>query len=83
MPRLLPEEPAFPRDNGAERMVWEALRDRLPDEAALFADVGIQVDGREYEIDLLVAWPGVGLAAIEVKGGAVFRRDGAWWQGGG
>ncbi len=83
MPRLLPEEPAFPPDNGAERTVWEALRDGLPDEAALFADVGIQVDGREHEIDLLVAWPGVGLAAIEVKGGAVFRRDGAWWQGGG
>lgn len=68
-PHLLPEEPDFAPDNGAERRVWDALREQLPDEALLFSGVGIQ-DGRgEHEIDRLVAWPGIGLAAIEVKGG--------------
>jgi hypothetical protein len=83
MPRLLPPEPAFPPDNGAERTVWEALREQLPDDVLLFSGVGIQ-DGRdEREIDLLVAWPGVGLAVIEVKGGAISRVDGQWYQGSG
>lgn len=83
MPRLLPEEPDFPPDNGAERRIWDALREQLPDEALLFSGVGIQ-DGRgEHEIDLLVAWPGIGLAAIEVKGGAIERVDGQWYQGSG
>jgi len=81
MPRLLPEEPDFPPDNGAERTVWEALRAQLPTGTLLFHGVAIQ-DGRgEHEIDMLVGWPGVGLAAIEVKGGAIARMDGQWYQG--
>ena len=81
MPRLLPEEPEFPPDNGAERTVWEALRAQLPTGTLLFHGVAIQ-DGRgEHEIDMLVGWPGVGLAAIEVKGGAIARMDGQWYQG--
>jgi len=80
---LLPEEPRFPPDHGAERTVWEALRDQLPDEAALFSGVRVQEGAREHEIDLLVAWPGAGIAAIEVKGGVVRREAGTWWQGNG
>ncbi|WP_456844353.1 NERD domain-containing protein [Cellulomonas sp. P5_C6] len=83
MPRLYPEEPRFRDDVGAERAVWEALRDQLPDDVALFADVGLQDGSTEREVDLLVAWPGVGLAVIEVKGGHVTREDGGWWQGSG
>ena len=59
--------------------MWEALRDQLPDEAALFHSVNLLEGDREHEIDLLVAWPGVGLAAIEVKGGHV-RRDAQGWH---
>src|SRR6478736_7935194 len=83
MPRLYPADPPFRDDVGAERVVWEALRDQLPDDVALFAGVGLQDGSTEREIDLLVAWPGVGLAVIEVKGGHVTREDGAWWQGSG
>ena len=83
MPRLYPPTPDFRDPGGAERTVWEALRDQLPDDVALFAGVGLQDDETEREIDLLVAWPGVGLAAIEVKGGHVVRTDGQWWQGSG
>ncbi|RAN69337.1 hypothetical protein B5P43_36520 [Bacillus sp. SRB_336] len=37
----------------------------------------------EHEIDILVLWPGVGLAAIEVKGGLVTNERGQWFQSGG
>lgn len=83
MPRLYPADPVFRDDVGAERTVWEALRDQLPDDVALFAGVGLQDGATEREIDLLVAWPGVGLAVVEVKGGHVTREGGAWWQGSG
>ena len=83
MPRTFPEHPAFPEDGGAERRVWEALRDHLPDHAVLLAGTALQDGGAEREIDLLVVWPGVGVAAIEVKGGHVSRGGGAWWQGSG
>ncbi|KRD43370.1 NERD nuclease [Cellulomonas sp. Root930] len=83
MPRLYPEDPQFRDDVGAERTVWEALRDQLPDDVALVAGVGLQDGSTEREIDLLVAWPGVGLAVIEVKGGHVTREGGTWWQGSG
>ncbi|GEM00064.1 nuclease-related domain-containing DEAD/DEAH box helicase [Cellulomonas terrae] len=80
---MLPADPDF-RDGGvAERAAWEALRGQLPDDAVVFTGVGLQDGATEREIDLLVAWPGVGLAAIEVKGGYITRRDGRWWQGSG
>jgi hypothetical protein len=78
MPRCFPDEPDFPDDRLAERVVWEHLRDQLPDDAALFHSVNLLERDREHEIDLLVAWPGVGLAAVEVKGGHV-RRDAQGW----
>ncbi|HEY3545169.1 MAG TPA: NERD domain-containing protein [Propionicimonas sp.] len=83
MPRLYPDDPLFPADNGAERAVWQALRDQLPDEVALFAGRNLLDDGRERELDLVVAWPGVGIAAIEVKGGHIAHEAGAWFQGSG
>ncbi|MDO8150177.1 nuclease-related domain-containing DEAD/DEAH box helicase [Isoptericola sp. b408] len=83
MPRTYPPTPDFPDDGGAERAVWEALREQLPDEAVVCHGVHLQEGDQEYEIDLLVAWPGVGVAAIEVKGGHIERADGAWYQGSG
>ncbi|WP_372595174.1 NERD domain-containing protein [Actinotalea sp.] len=83
MPLLIPESPVFPHDGGAERTVWEALRDQLPDDAVLVSGLAMQDGADECEIDLLVAWPGFGLAAIEVKGGFVQRTNGQWLQGNG
>ncbi len=83
MPLALPPDPTFPDDGGAERAVWDALREQLPDDVVLFHGLHVQEDEQEYEIDVLVAWPGVGLAAIEVKGGHVDRVDGTWFQGNG
>jgi len=81
MPRSFPPSPDFPQDGGAERAIWEALRDQLPDDGVVLHGVHLQEYEQEYEIDLLVAWPGVGVAVIEVKGGHIERSDGRWLQG--
>lgn len=88
MPRLCPPDPTFPGTGpashagaAAERAVWQTLADSLPDDAILFADLAVLHNGTEHELDLLVAWPGVGLAVIEVKAGFITRHDGAWYQG--
>ncbi|ROS79128.1 nuclease-related domain-containing DEAD/DEAH box helicase [Cellulomonas sp. PhB143] len=83
MPRLFPRAPHFPDDGGAEHSVWRALRDHLPDDVVVLSGVDLQDGDVEREIDLLVAWPGVGIAAIEVKGGYIRRVDGEWRQGSG
>lgn len=83
MARSYPEHPSFPQDGGAEQRVWEALCEHLPDDAVVLAGTLLQDGATEREIDLLVVWPGLGVAAIEVKGGHVTRADGTWWQGSG
>lgn len=82
MPRCFPEQPEFGRDRHAEREVWEALARTLPPSAALLHSVNVIENGTEREIDLLVIWPGVGIAAIEVKGGHVSYNKGQWYQSG-
>ncbi|WP_426989889.1 NERD domain-containing protein [Pseudarthrobacter sp. Y6] len=78
--KCIPEEPEFGEGQLAEKTVWTALKNTLPDECVLAHSVQIR-DGRsECEIDLLVLWPGVGMAAIEVKGGHVSIADGQWYQ---
>ncbi|MET3719198.1 NERD domain-containing protein [Arthrobacter sp. UYEF21] len=78
--RCIPAEPEFGDGQLAEKAVWEALKASLPEEAVLAHSVRVR-DGRsEHEIDLLVLWPGVGMAAIEVKGGQISVDDAQWYQ---
>ncbi len=79
MPRCYPPDPEFGEGRHGERTVWEALRRSLPDDAALLYSVWLVEEGREHEIDLLVAWPGVGIGAVEVKGGQVVRDESGRW----
>ena len=74
-------EPRFHSE--AERVVWRALSEQLPDGTKLLAGQRITAGCNEIEIDLLVLWPGVGAAVIEVKGGVVDVRGGRWHQTGG
>lgn len=83
MPRCYPPEPVWPAERHGERAVFDALRAQLPDECALFSSVALTERGEEREIDILVAWPGHGLAAIEVKGGTVSHEQRQWWQSSG
>ncbi|MGN7198592.1 NERD domain-containing protein [Arthrobacter sp. SAFR-044] len=78
--RCIPEEPEFGDGQLAEKAVWRALKDSLPDDCVLAQSVQIRDGRNEYEIDLLVLWPNVGMAAIEVKGGQVSIADGQWYQ---
>lgn len=78
--RCIPEQPDFGNGQLAEKAVWESLKRSLPEEAVLAHSVQLR-DGRaEHEIDILVLWPGVGMAAIEVKGGRVSVENGQWLQ---
>lgn len=76
----IPEEPNFGEGHLAEKAVWDALRAQLPDDVVLAHSVQVRHAGREFEIDLLVLWPNVGLAAIEVKGGLVSVNNAQWYQ---
>ncbi|MCT1907842.1 NERD domain-containing protein [Brachybacterium paraconglomeratum] len=78
MTRPLPEQPDFA--SAAEQEVWEHLTEQLPAEAVLIAGQRVTARGEEVEADLLVLWPGVGIAVIEVKGGRISLEDGAWRQ---
>lgn len=78
--RCIPEEPEFGEGLHAEKAVWTALKDSLPDDCVLAHSVQVRDGRREHEIDLLVLWPGVGIAAIEVKGGQVTVGNGQWHQ---
>jgi hypothetical protein len=77
--RCFPQSPSF--EAIAERTVWQRLRDELPDDAALFANLVMTDRKGVLEADLAVLWPGFGVVVIEVKGGTVSRaEDGSWIQ---
>lgn len=78
MPQLIPPQPAFASD--AERVVWEVLAGALPEDATLITGQRITDEAHEVEMDLLLLWPGIGTAVIEVKGGRVSVTDGTWYQ---
>ena len=78
--RCIPEEPDFQDGHQAEQAVWNALRVQLPDDVVLAHSVQLRHNRAEYEIDILVLWPGVGVAVVEVKGGRVSVENGQWYQ---
>ncbi|ROP45746.1 NERD domain-containing protein [Pseudokineococcus lusitanus] len=79
--RLVPAEPDFA--HASERDVVHRLRDGLPDDAVIVCGQRFSDREQDREADVIVAWPGVGVAVMEVKGGSVFRRDGRWRQSSG
>ena len=79
-PRCYPPQPEFGAGRTAERRIWEILRAQLPDDAALLYSVAMIERATEYEADLIIAWPSVGVAVVEVKGGHVSRHHGQWYQ---
>ncbi|WP_034511503.1 NERD domain-containing protein [Blastococcus sp. URHD0036] len=79
--RRYPEEPVFAAPS--EQLFVEALQENLPDDAVLICGRRFSDRGQDREADVIVAWPGVGVAVIEVKGGSVYLADGEWRQVGG
>ena len=76
--RRFPDEPVF--GSSAEQLFAEALQEQLPDDAVLFCNVRFSDGRQDREADLVVAWPGVGVAVVEVKGGSVSLDRGEWRQ---
>jgi hypothetical protein len=69
MARSYPADPIFA--DPSERVVWEALMRQLPVDASVVCNFKILEANLEFEMDLIVLWPEVGVAVIEVKGGDV------------
>ncbi|CCG04351.1 nuclease-related domain-containing DEAD/DEAH box helicase [Blastococcus saxobsidens] len=78
--RLFPDDPQFA--HASEELFVRTLRDQLPDDAAVFCNVRLSGRSQDREADVVVAWPGVGVAVVEVKGGSVSLQRGEWRQGG-
>ncbi len=81
MPICIPKEPEF--RTRSERKVWHSLYDGLSADAWLFSNFVFSDDRRDFEIDMLVVDPGVGIVVIEVKGGQLTcDPSGQWLQHG-
>jgi Nuclease-related domain/UvrD-like helicase C-terminal domain/AAA domain len=76
--RVFPDEPAFA--SASERLFVRTLQEQLPDDAVLFCNVPFTDHSQDREADLIVGWPGVGVAVVEVKGGSVSLQRGEWRQ---
>ncbi|SDP11638.1 PhoH-like protein [Klenkia soli] len=79
--RMYPQDPDFA--SAAERLFVMALQEQLPNDAVLICNQRFTDRGADREADVIVAWPGHGVAVLEVKGGSVSLQDGQWWQTGG
>jgi hypothetical protein len=79
--RLFPAQPVFAA--ASEQLFVEALQEHLPDDAVLICGQRFSDRGQDREADVILAWPGVGIAVVEVKGGSVYVADGEWRQVGG
>ncbi|SFE52016.1 nuclease-related domain-containing DEAD/DEAH box helicase [Blastococcus tunisiensis] len=79
--RIYPAEPDF--ESHAERLFADALREQLPDDAVMVCGQVFSDRREDREADVIVVWPGFGIAVIEVKGGSVALRGGEWRQVGG
>ena len=76
--RCLPPQPRL--KSRGERVAFHALASKLRDVDVLLANVRFTGLDGDWEVDLVVGMPDAGLAAIEVKGGHVWRDAGQWWQ---
>ncbi len=75
---LIPENfPMSSLANDEERMVVEALRDRLTDGWLIIPNVGLSGD-RDRQMDIVIAHERDGIAVIEVKGHCPVIRAGIW-----
>lgn len=79
--RCFPAEMEQVDGKRGEWAVWGLLRRELPDGVTLLHSAKIPTGPSGREIDFLVAWPGVGIGVIEVKGGTVTCDEhDQWWS---
>ncbi len=85
MARMYPNQISPDTESSAERLLYEAFRDRLDNTYTVFHSVAWQsldADGRprDGEADFVIAHPDRGILVLEVKGGAICYdpRTGRW-----
>lgn len=76
--QLFPDAPQFA--HASEEQFVRSLLEQLPDDAAVFCNTRLSDRSQDREADVVVAWPGVGVAVVEVKGGSVSLDRGEWLQ---
>lgn len=76
--RTFPENPLFA--NGAEKVVFEALRDGLSPHDVVIANLRLTDETKDHEADLIVLMPDIGIAVLEIKGGSVWHDARGWKQ---
>ncbi|WP_224984207.1 nuclease-related domain-containing DEAD/DEAH box helicase [Geomonas agri] len=86
MARIYPDRPLGTTPSNAERKVFYALKDLLPDEYTVLHSVPVYLKAdhgskmQNGELDFLVIHPDKGMLVIEVKGGGITRdaSSGKW-----
>lgn len=77
MARIFPTSPSNETESNAERKVFYALKDLLPDDYSIIHSLPVysKMNGKgplmDGEIDFLVVHPDKGMIAIEIKGGGI------------
>lgn len=74
--RLRPEHPVFATPS--EREAWERLVAQAGDDWTILANVRLTDEKKDWEFDLVVLMPDVGVVVAEVKGGSVSVEGGIW-----
>ncbi len=80
MARLIPANTDLGLLEHSERRVVEALVARLDDGWYVVPSVPVQAGGRDYEIDVVLIHPRIGVVLVEVKGGLITMSEGRWQQ---
>lgn len=72
------EQPSF--DSESERVVWERLQRAVPPGTRLIPNLRLTTEKKDYELDIVVLMPDVGIVVLEAKGGTVsVDAEGRWW----
>jgi len=69
----------------SEKKVYKAIADALPSGWFAWHSVPLRAqEGEDTEADFIIAAPGAapGILILEVKGGAISKKDGQWYQSG-
>lgn len=87
MARMFPQRPRPESKSGAERRLYQALQEHLPDNFVVFHSVRWLVPDpqngpRDGETDFVIAHPDLGILILEVKGGTIRYdgRTGQWYS---
>lgn len=79
MARLYPPHVDYDLPREIAEDAVRTLAAELPDDVTCFTQVHLRDQhGVFREIDLLIAWPGLGIAVVEIKGGTVGCQEGTW-----